>query len=190
MPKMRWTSVEPWKENLSMTCKEEIFTTLKRYDFQIYSHYLHDHQSNLVIEAFLYPAVFLYHYVAWTVKGPQSSPTCQGWGVCCHVYVNSAHKRTPVDHWNISIRGTSTYSERLSGYKADMVMMVMMKMLIPYRVPTIPIVDAIQYHGVLDDVDPIQRIMYFILQNADSIQNVDSLHYIFGGIDAYTTADS
>ena len=65
-----------------------------------------------VTGAFPYPAVFLYHYVAWTSKSPQSSPTCQGQGVCYHVYVNSAHKWTPVDQWNITIHGTPTFKQQ------------------------------------------------------------------------------
>ena len=35
--------------------------------------------------------------------------TCQGLGVWCHAFVESAYKRTPVDHWNIPIHGTSTF---------------------------------------------------------------------------------
>ena len=36
----------------------------------------------------------------------------KGQGVCYHVYVNSAHKWTPVDQWNITIHGTPTFKQQ------------------------------------------------------------------------------
>ena len=62
-----------------------------------------------------YSALLLYSYVTRTFKRLQSFVTCQGWGVCCHSYVNTALERTHVDHQDMPNQGSSTYTWRGNG---------------------------------------------------------------------------
>ena len=61
----------------------------------------------------LSPVMFHYGLCHMNIQeAPRVLPnSLKGWGVCYHVYVIGAHKRTHVDHWNMPNHCTSIYHE-------------------------------------------------------------------------------